>query len=208
MNEFLEVFLSLCIGFGLASACGFRVFVPMLITSLAAKTGHLELSESFAWIGTDAALATFAVATAAEVFAYSIPWFDNLLDSIATPCSVIAGSILMANFIPAVDPWLKWSLAIIAGGLAAGGVQTVTAMVRGASSVATGGLGNPLVSTGEAVASTGLSALAILVPLLAVVAVVAVVGLVGVTGFAGWKVVSRKAPALEAGQALPPNLAA
>lgn len=190
MNELYEVFLSGCIGFGLAAACGFRVFVPMLIVSLAAKTGHLQLSESFAWLSSDAALATFAVATAVELFAYYIPWLDNALDSIATPCAVVAGTILMASFVPEVDPWLKWCLAIIAGGTAAGAVGAATSVARGVSTVTTGGLGNPVISTVEAVASTGLSALAIFVPLLAVA------GLVGMVGVVGWRYARRPSATL------------
>ena len=46
MNEVLSVAL----GIGLAAACGFRVFVPMLFVSLAAKAGKLTLVPSFQWM--------------------------------------------------------------------------------------------------------------------------------------------------------------
>ncbi|MBL6764184.1 MAG: DUF4126 domain-containing protein [Verrucomicrobiae bacterium] len=185
MNEIYEVMLSLFVGVGLAAACGFRVFVPLLVTSLAVKTGHLGVIDSFAWLGSDAALATFAVATACELFAYYIPWLDNALDVIASPCAVVAGTVVMASFVPEMDPWLKWSLSAIAGGAAAGAVQSVTTVLRGASTAVTGGVANPLVSTGEALASTGLSATAVLLPGLATL------GLLGLVGFVGWKVATR-----------------
>jgi len=185
MNEMYEVLLSLCVGIGLAAACGFRVFVPLLITSLSVKTGHLEVAESFAWLGSDAALASFAVATAFELFAYYIPWLDNALDTVASPCAVVAGTVVMASFVPEMDPWLKWSLSVIAGGAAAGAVQSVTAVVRGASTATTGGLANPVVSTAEAAASTGLSATAVFLP------AIAALGIVGMVGFVGWKVAAR-----------------
>jgi len=177
--------LSLCVGVGLAAACGFRVFVPLFVTSLAVKTGHLQVTETFAWLGTDAALASFAVATALEVFAYSIPWLDNALDALASPCAVVAGTVVMASFVPEIDPWLKWSLSAIAGGVAAGAVQSATALLRGASTATTGGLANPVVSVGEAAASSGLSAAAVFVPALAAVCVV------GLTGYVGWRVAAR-----------------
>jgi hypothetical protein len=186
MNELYEVCLSLCVGLGLAAACGFRIFVPLLIMSVAAKTGHLEVAENFAWLSSDAAVATFAVATAVEVFAYYLPVVDNFLDAIASPCAVIAGTIVMSSFVPEMAPWLKWCLAAIAGGAAAGAVQGVTALLRGASTATTGGLANPLVSTSEAAASTGLSAAAIFVP------VFAVVGLIGLVGVVGWKMAGAK----------------
>lgn len=199
MNEIYEVMLSLCVGIGLSAACGFRVFVPLLVTSLSVKTGHLQVAESFAWLGSDAALASFAVATAVELFAYYIPWLDNALDAAASPCAVVAGTIVMASFVPEMDPWLKWSLSVIAGGAAAGAVQSVTAVVRGASTATTGGLANPLVSTTEAVASTGLSTAAVFLP-----AVIAL-GMVGLVGLVGWKVASR-VPARRRLEAVPTRL--
>jgi hypothetical protein len=40
--------LSVVLGIGLAAATGFRVFLPMLIMTGAAYTGHLQLDNSFA----------------------------------------------------------------------------------------------------------------------------------------------------------------
>lgn len=186
MNEFYEVCLSLCVGLGLATACGFRIFVPLLVMSIAVKTGHLEVAENFSWLSSDAAIATLAVATAVEIFAYYLPVVDNFLDAIASPCAVIAGTIVMSSFVPEMAPWLKWCLAAIAGGAAAGAVQGVTTLLRGASTATTGGLANPVVSTSEAAASTGFSLAAIFAPFLALI------GLIGLVGVVGWQVASRK----------------
>ncbi|HVR37025.1 MAG TPA: DUF4126 domain-containing protein, partial [Methylomirabilota bacterium] len=59
----MEQFMAICMGLGLSAACGFRVFVPLLVISVASYSGHLELSEGFAWIGTPPALIAFSVAT-------------------------------------------------------------------------------------------------------------------------------------------------
>ena len=48
---FGETFLAILTGLGLSVACGFRVFIPPLIASIAAQTGYLELAESFQWLG-------------------------------------------------------------------------------------------------------------------------------------------------------------
>src|ERR1700749_2853280 len=95
----MELLLSLCIGVGLSAACGFRVFVPLLIMSIAAKTGHLTLVPSFQWIGSDIALWTFAIATILEVGAYYIPWLHHLLDVIAMPVAITAGIIITASMV-------------------------------------------------------------------------------------------------------------
>src|SRR5262245_3826330 len=77
----MEIFLSICLGIGLSAACGFRVFVPLLCLSIAAKAGYVHLTPSFAWIGTLPAIIAFGVATVLEIGAYYIPWLDNVLDS-------------------------------------------------------------------------------------------------------------------------------
>jgi len=127
--------------------------------------GFLSISSGFEWIGTLSALIVFIAASFFELAAYFIPFVDNLLHTIAGPTSVVAGTIVMASSIVEMDPLIKWTLAIIAGGGAAGLVKSLTTITRGASSLATGGLGNPIVSTTETSASIGVSVLAILFPL-------------------------------------------
>ena len=145
----METFLSLLIGIGLSAACGFRVFVPLLVVSIASHTGHLHLSSGFEWMGSDAALIAFAVATVLEVAAYYIPWLDNLLDTIASPAAVIAGTLVTASLVADMSPFLKWTLAVIAGGGIAGLVQGTTVVTRGASTASTCGLANPILATAE-----------------------------------------------------------
>ncbi|MGM0472386.1 MAG: DUF4126 domain-containing protein, partial [Bacillota bacterium] len=159
------------VGLGLSAACGFKVFAPFLLVSLAALTGHLELTDNFRWVGTYPALMVFLSATILEVLAYYIPVVDNFLDTVATPAAVIAGSVMTASFISDLSPLLQWSLGIIAGGSVAGTVQLATVGTRGISTATTGGGGNFLVTTGETVSSFVLSLLAILFPLLAVLLV-------------------------------------
>lgn len=173
--------LSVLVGLGLSAACGFRVFVPLLVMSVAARGGYLPLSSDFAWVATTPALLAFSLATLLEVGAYYVPVVDNALDLIAAPVAVVAGIVVSASVVTDVDPFLRWSLAIIAGGGAAGGVQALTTGARLGSLFGTGGLANPLVSTAEAGGSVVLSVLAILLPLLAVpvLAVVVVMLLAG-----------------------------
>ncbi len=167
----MEISLTILIGIGLAAACGFRVFVPFLVVSIASLTGHLTLSPGFEWIGTYPALAAFAVAAALEVTAYYIPWLDNLLDTMATPAAVVAGAVITASVITDLSPLLRWTLAVIAGGGTAAAVQAATVAVRGASSATTGGLGNPVVSTGELGGSAVVAVLAVALPIVAVILV-------------------------------------
>ncbi len=52
----LTIASSIALGIGLAAATGFRVFMPLLVASAAAYSGHLPLGASFAWLGTLPAL--------------------------------------------------------------------------------------------------------------------------------------------------------
>ena len=162
------VIMGLLTGIGLSATCGFRVFVPLLIMSIAAHAGHLELAQGFEWIGSTPAIIAFSVATLLEVGAYYIPWLDNLLDTIATPAAAVAGIIVTASAVSGMSPLLQWSLAIIAGGGAAAVVQSTTVVTRGTSSVTTWGTANPVVSTLELILSIVSSILIICLPILTI----------------------------------------
>jgi hypothetical protein len=168
----MDFALSVCLGIGLAAACGFRVFVPLLGLSIAALSGYLELNENFAWAGTWPALACFLTATVLEIGAYYIPWLDNALDSITTPAAVIAGTLITASVLTDMPPLARWSLALIAGGGTAGLIQSATVALRGTSSAATGGTGNWIVATVELVAAIFSTVLSILLPVLGLLLVV------------------------------------
>jgi hypothetical protein len=168
----LDLALSIALGVGLAAATGFRVFLPMLVVSVAAYTGHLPLSENFAWLGTPGALIMLGVAALVEILAYYIPGVDNLLDVLATPAAVVAGTLVSAAVITDLPPMLKWTTAIIAGGGVAGLTQGVTALLRAKSTVLTAGVGNPVIATAELGGSLLVSLLALAAPLIALLVVI------------------------------------
>ena len=183
----MESFLSFLVGVGLSAACGFRVFVPLLVVSIASYTGHLHLSSGFEWMGSTAALIAFATATALEIVGYYVPWVDNLLDTIASPAAVIAGTLITASLVADMSPFLKWTLAVIAGGGIAGLVQGTTVLTRGGSSAGTGGLANPILATAELGGSLITSFLSLVVPVLVALAI-------GVLLFlAGWRFFQKRA---------------
>lgn len=163
----LHLPLSIVLGVGLAAATGFRVFLPMLIVSVAAYTGHLPLDGSFAWLATPSALTMLSVAALAEILAYYIPAVDNLLDTLATPASLVAGTIVSAAVMTDVPQMVKWTAAVIAGGGVAGLTQSVTALLRAKSTILTAGAGNAVLSTAELVGALVISLLALAAPLAA-----------------------------------------
>jgi hypothetical protein len=164
-----ESLIGIAVGIGLSAACGFRVFVPLLVMNLASLTGHLHLSPGFEWIGSPSCTLAFGTATLVEVLAYSIPWLDHILDLIASPAAIIAGIVASASVVTELSPFLKWTLALIAGGGAAAIVQGVTVLLRTKSSALTAGTGNVVVSSLELVGAILTALLAILVPMICIV---------------------------------------
>ncbi|MGE0439233.1 MAG: DUF4126 domain-containing protein [Gemmatimonadales bacterium] len=166
---------SIAIGIGLAAACGFRVFLPLLGLSLGAATGHLHLSESFAWLGSTPATITLGTAAVAEIAAYYVPWLDHALDTLATPAALVAGVLASGAVAADLPPFVRWALAVIGGGGAAGLIQGASVLLRAKSTALTGGLANPVVATIEWLGAAGLAFLAILVPLFCLALVVGLV---------------------------------
>jgi hypothetical protein len=174
----MDIAISVFLGIGLAAAVGFRIFLPFMIMSLAAQFGVMELSTGFEWIGNPVALVLFGTASVIEILSYYIPWFDNLLDSVTAPLAMVCGTLVMGSAMVEMEPWIKWTLAIIAGGGTAGLIKGTSSTTRAVSSVTTAGLGNPLVATIESVSSIGLSLLSIFIPVIAILVVLGLVILI------------------------------
>jgi hypothetical protein len=175
-----ETILGVTMGLGLAAACGFRVFVPLLVLAIAHRAGAVNLGHGTAWIGSDAALVALATATLLEVVAYWVPWLDHVLDTAATPAAVVAGTLVAGSQMADLGPFMQWACALIAGGGVAAAVQASTVLTRATSTVTTAGLANPVIATVESAGAAVLSALAVVAP------IVAGVVLVGLLGFVGW----------------------
>ncbi len=123
-----------------------------------------------------AVCAALGFATICEIAAYYVPWIDNLLDTIATPAAVVAGTLsTMAVSNGEMSQFATWAAAIIIGGGTAGAVQMSTVAARGVSTATTGGLGNFVVATGELIGSIVLSILAFVMPVVITVLVIILV---------------------------------
>lgn len=166
--------MGILLGIGLGAACGFRIFVPLLVASIAIRGGFLTTTPEFVWLGSTTALVTLSVATLLEIAAYYIPVIDHMLDVLGAPVAIVAGTMLAAGFIGSMDPMLKWGLAAIAGGGAAGVIHGGMAAIRGVTSSTTGGLGNFIVTSAETAFAAITAVLACVLPVAAVLLIVAV----------------------------------
>ncbi len=160
----MDIALGILLGIGLAASCGFRVFVPMLVTNIGSLLGYVKLSQGFEWMGSWIAFAAFLVATIVEIGAFYIPWLDNALDTVSGPLAMIAGTVLTASFLTETTPLIQWTLGIIVGGGTAGIVKVGASAARLTSTATTGGMANAVVATMENILSTVLSILSFIIP--------------------------------------------
>jgi len=169
----MELFLAFSLGLGLAAASGFRVFLPPFLYGLAIRFDYTPLDipvqGASEWMSSDVGLILLGSAMVLEILAYYIPWLDNLMDTIASPAAMISGIVMLSSTLVETDPFVQWSLSIIIGGGVSGTIQIGTVSIRALSTMTTGGIANPLISTAEAGACAVCTILAILLPLLALI---------------------------------------
>jgi Domain of unknown function (DUF4126) len=170
--DFQEFFSSLLVGIGLAAATGFRVFIPLLLTSMILffkidLPGFQDLVSTQSWLASTPALLGLSIACIFEVLAYKIPGVDHFLDLIMTPTALLIGTILTSLFLSDInDPFLKYGVSFIFGGSAASLVQLSTVSVRSLSSKFTFGFGNTIFALIESFSAIIFTILAFLAPLL------------------------------------------
>ncbi|MCK7469849.1 MAG: DUF4126 domain-containing protein [Desulfomicrobium escambiense] len=165
----METVASVLIGVGLSATCGFRIFVPLLVMSIAGQLNLLELSPTFAWIESVPALIAFGVATVLELLAYLIPLVDNALNARDNPLTVVAGTgdhrgrDTRPEPIPHLDAGSDSGRRCIPRRQR--GQQSPSRRFNGGN----GGAANPVLSAVESVFSAIMSVLSVLVPVLAVI---------------------------------------
>lgn len=166
MEEWLSWLPGLLLGVALSAGSGFRVFIPLLVSNLAARFGLVSVSDNFGWMLSNTATFVLLVASVVEIASYYIAFIDNLLDGIALPASVVAGTLLTTQFLKIDDPTLQWGLGILAGGGVAGTIQAGTSLIRLGSTKFTGGFGNGFFSTFENFLSVAISLISLWIPLI------------------------------------------
>jgi hypothetical protein len=143
------------------------------VLSLAARGGWIPLAPEFDWMASAPAAVVFGTATVMEVAAYYVPFFDNVLDWLAAPVAMIAGTIAAASLLADLPPWLRYGVGLVGGGGVAGLVHGSTALVRLKSSAATFGHGNFILATLEFAAAVAVALVSVVFPVLALLAVAA-----------------------------------
>ena len=179
--ETTSVILAALLGLGLSASTGLNTFLPLLLLAGAARfnLAGIELGSRFDWLSSDTAIVVLIIASVAEIIADKIPAVDHFLDSVGTFVRPAAATLGTASVLTGVDvdPTIAAVVALIIGTPVSLGFHTLKAGTRVASSAATFGCANPLLSIVEDIFSFGLTLVSIFVPLL-VPLVLLLVGLV------------------------------
>lgn len=178
---------AIALGIGLSACCGFRVFIPLLVASIGAYFKWIPVNDGMGWLGTVPAMLSFGTAAIFEVSAYYIAFIDNLLDTIAAPLAILAGTLIAATVLPIgeLDPMLKWGLGILAGGATAGTIKVGSGLLRLLSTKTTAGLGNSIIASGENLAAITGSVGSLLLP------VIMAIIMLGFAIFLGFRILGR-----------------
>jgi len=163
----VEIVIPLLMGLSLAATAGLRAFLPLLGLALAAHFGLVHLNGRFAWLQSGAALVVLAIAAVAEMLADKIPVVDHALDALQTVVRPMAGVVAVAGTQAHMDPLMAGVMGLVLGAPLAGSVHVAKGGVRLASTAATAGFANPLLSLAEDVVTAALAFLSLFAPVIA-----------------------------------------
>jgi len=168
MHVDYHIISAVALGIALSACCGFRIFVPMLAAAVAAHNHWFNVSPDMQWLASLPATICFATAAIVEIGAYYFPFLDNILDAVAAPLAIAAGTILAFAILPTGqgEPLLRWVVALIGGGATAGTIHVGTGLLRLFTTKATLGVGNPVVASGENAVAITASILSFVIPVI------------------------------------------
>ncbi|HEY5143913.1 MAG TPA: DUF4126 domain-containing protein [Solirubrobacteraceae bacterium] len=168
---------------GLATAAGLNAWIPLLATGLLARyTNAIHLDGTWANLENTGVLIALAAVAVVDFVGDKVPGVDHALHAAGTVIAPVTGVVAALSSSSGLD--VSPALMTIIGLVAAETSHGTRMAIRPFSTVTTGGLGNPVVSLIEDVASVALSVVAIILPVLAALLVVAMFAV-------AWRVIRR-----------------
>jgi hypothetical protein len=163
------IVLAVLLGLGLSASTGLNTFLPLLLLSAAARfhIAGIELGHRFDWLSSDVAIIVLIVASIVEIIGDKVPAVDHFLDAVGTFIRPLAATVATASVLTGADvnPTVAAVVGLMIGAPTSFGFHTLKAGTRVASSAATFGCANPVLSLIEDVISVSLSLVAIFIPL-------------------------------------------
>lgn len=153
------------LAYALTTSAGLRGVLTLAIASLAVHAGYLHPPGAFAWLGSTPVTIALACVAILDFAGDKIPVVDHALHAINFVVKPACAAILVGGTVhPASHAALVTLITL--GIFNALGIHAASATVRGASTVATGGIANPAISTVEDAGSIALIVISFAAPLI------------------------------------------
>jgi Domain of unknown function (DUF4126) len=172
--------LALPAAFGLAGASGLNASLPLLLISMLARLGLIQLAQPFDALQSDVAFYGILGLAAVEFTVDKVPALDSVGQALMFPLAATSGAIVFGSqsgAIRQVDPGLQVVISLVIGGGTATAVHLTRSAVRPVLNLA---LLGPGASAAEDVTSGLLTITGLLAPALLPLVVVGIVVLLTV----------------------------
>ena len=165
---------SVLAAFGLSGAAGLNPWLPLFASALLHRVDVVELGAPFDDLSGTGWLVALGALMTLDFVGDKVPVVDHMLHAVGTVVAPASGAVLFAGQ-TGLETDIPSIVAILVGAVTAGSIHLGRASARPASTAATGGLGNPVLSFVEDLGSGLLTAIAFVLPALAVVLLVLLV---------------------------------
>jgi hypothetical protein len=169
-----DVTTAVAAAFALSAAAGLNAWLPVFAGALLARAGVVDLAAPFDELSTTPALLILGAVFVADFVGDKVPAVDSVLHAIGSVVAPASGAALFAGQ-TGLETDLPTVAAVILGAVTAESVHLGRSVLRPASTVTTGGIGNPVLSLGEDAGSGALVLLAFLLPVLALALTIALI---------------------------------
>ncbi|HKU82141.1 MAG TPA: DUF4126 domain-containing protein [Candidatus Tumulicola sp.] len=154
------------LAYALTTSAGVRALLSLAAVAVATHFHLLHPPAGFAWLGSTAAMWSLGALAVLEILADKVPLLDHVLHVAQIALKPAAAAIVVGGSVHAQSHEALVTLMVL-GALNALGVHAAVASVRGASTIATGGIANPVVSSAEDAGSIGALVVAFAAPFVA-----------------------------------------
>ncbi|HLW01765.1 MAG TPA: DUF4126 domain-containing protein [Ktedonobacterales bacterium] len=162
----------------LSSSSGLRAYLPLFAMGIGVVSGVVPLEHGYGILTNPLVLTALGVLSVLEVVADKVPGLDHISDVVHTAVRPIMGAVIFGttdNLVSANAGAVGAIAAPIIGAVLAGGVHGVKALSRPVVTTTTVGIGNPIVSVIEDIATVALTVLGIIFPIVALILLIIVV---------------------------------
>jgi hypothetical protein len=164
---------SVLAAFGLSGAAGLNAWLPLFFSALLVRLGVVDLGSPVEELSSTVGVVVLGLLTTLDFVGDKVPAVDHVLHGVGAVVAPVSGALLFTGQ-AGLETDLPTLVTVVLGAVTAGSIHAGRATVRPASTAATGGAANPLVSFVEDVIAGAMTLFAFVLPALALVLVIVV----------------------------------